>query len=191
VFTYCNSIELTDENRWVSRTGQDRYGSCRYEGLKRGKEPRPPKLYPSSRSRQVRCSREARGLGERFGESVRGVSADHERLLCDRPRSSPRDSPQYHVVISTWVVDRSDHLHPFNRFSGQLTYKTSGRPSGARAAPIACCAGNVSHAQSRSKGEHRQGNQLGECAATHFRLAFKLEGPACLSRSPDRSTNQC
>src|SRR6266508_1737481 len=28
---------------------------------------------------------------------------------------------------------------------GQLTYKTSGRPSGVRAAPIASCAGNVSH----------------------------------------------
>src|SRR6266508_6470888 len=80
VFTYCNSIEPTDENRWVSRTGQDRYGSCRYEGLTRGKEPRPPKHHPSSRSRQVRGSREARGLGER----IRRIRPEGQR----RPRTT-------------------------------------------------------------------------------------------------------
>jgi hypothetical protein len=34
---------------------------------------------------------------------------------------------------------------------GQLTYTISGRPSGARAAPIACCAGNVSHELRRNE----------------------------------------
>lgn len=99
------------------------------------------------------------GQGNGFGESVRGVSADHERLLCDRPRSSPRDGPQYNVVTSTWVVDRSDDLHPFHRFSGATYVEDFWSAVRSEGSAYRLLRGERVTCAEEEQGERRQGNQ--------------------------------